>query len=72
MKSHLSFAEKNGFNFPLLVDENGEVTQAYGANKEPKGVQRTVYIVDKAGVVRYAKRGMPSDEELLQILRDLQ
>jgi len=63
---------KNGFNFPLLVDEGGEVTRTYGADKEPKGVQRTVYIVDKEGVVRYAERGMPADEELLQVLRDLE
>lgn len=71
MKSHLSFAEKNSFNFPLLVDKGGEITEAYGANKEPRGVQRTVYIVDKEGVVRYARRGMPPDEELLAVLQGL-
>ena len=68
LKSHQNFSDKNGFNFPLLVDEDSAVIKAFGANKEPKGTQRTVYIIDKKGIVRYAKRGMPSNEELLELI----
>jgi peroxiredoxin Q/BCP len=71
LKSHQNFSQKYGFNFPLLVDEDGRITRAFGADKEPKGTQRTVYIIDKDGSVRYAKRGMPPDEELLEVLESL-
>lgn len=71
LKSHQNFSDKNRSNFPLLVDEECKITKAYGANKEPKGTQRTVYIVDKEGIIRYAKRGMPPDEELLGVLKEL-
>ena len=72
MKSHQNFSDKHEFNFPLLVDENGTVTEAYGARKTPVGgTARTVYIIDKDGIVQYAKRGMPPDEELLEVLKEL-
>ncbi len=71
LKSHQNFSDKNDFNFPLLVDEEREITLAYKAEKIPeKGTQRTVYIVDRDGIIRYAKRGMPSDEELLETIRN--
>ncbi len=70
MKSHQNFSDKNEFNFPLLVDEERKITCAFGAEKTPeKGTQRTVYIIDKDGTVRYAKRGMPTDEELLGVIK---
>lgn len=72
IKSHHNFAAKYGFPFPLLTDEGGAVTDAYGARKNPKGgTARTVYIVDKKGVIQYAQRGMPPDEELFEALRKL-
>jgi len=61
-----------GLNFPLLVDEGGKITAKYGARKTAAGgVARTVYIVDKSGIIRYAHQGMPSDAELLDVLRGL-
>jgi len=54
----------------LLVDVDGKVTKAYQAQKTPLGgTVRTVYIIDKQGFIRYAKRGMPSDEELLEAIK---
>jgi peroxiredoxin len=48
------------------------VTRAYNALKEDgKSVQRTVYIIDKTGKIRYAKQGMPSDQELLETLKSM-
>jgi len=45
---------------------DGTVTEVYGALKTPlRGTARTVYIVDKDGIIRYAKHDMPTDEELL-------
>ncbi len=54
------------------MDEGGKVTQAYGAQKDPSGrVSRTVFIVDKNGIIVYAQRGKPPDAELLDVLRTL-
>ena len=72
MESHQKYSDKNGFGFPLLVDEGGKVTAQYGARKTPLGgVARTVYIIDKQGMIRNAQRGMPPDAELLEVLRGL-
>jgi peroxiredoxin Q/BCP len=71
--AHERWAAKMGFNFPLLSDPDRQVCAAYQVLKENgKSVQRTVYIVDKQGVIRYAKQGMPPDSELLEVLRGLQ
>jgi peroxiredoxin Q/BCP len=61
------WAAKMGFNFPLLSDLDRQVLKENG-----KSVQRTVYIVDKQGIIRYARQGMPPDSELLEVLRGLE
>ena len=70
--SHQSFASRLELPFPLLVDVDGRVAKAYGAVKDDgPGIQRTVVIVDKAGLIRYAKAGMPPDEELIEAIEGL-
>lgn len=69
LKSHQTWSDKFGFGFPIAADTERAACRAFDVLKENgTGVQRTVYIVDKAGLIRYAKRGMPSTEELLQAL----
>ena len=64
--SHRKYAEKMGFDFKLLSDPEREVARKYGALKaNGKSIHRTVYVIDRAGRVAFAKRGMPSDEEIL-------
>jgi thioredoxin-dependent peroxiredoxin len=71
-KSHQKFSAKYSFNFPLLVDREGEVTEKYAARRDlVGGTVRTVYIVSKDGAIQYAQRGSPTDEELLGRLRQL-
>ncbi|MFN2367012.1 MAG: peroxiredoxin family protein [Desulfurivibrionaceae bacterium] len=41
------FAEKNGFEFPILVDPASEIGNAYGITGVPE-----TYIVDKEGILR--------------------
>ncbi len=65
LASHQRWAEKNQFNFPICVDEGKRVATAYGALKPSGGIQRTVFLVDRSGVVRWAQQGMPSTEEIL-------
>lgn len=61
---HLSFKEKQRLPFPLLVDEGQKVARLYNANR-PMVVKRTVYLIGPDGVIRYAKRGKPSPQEVL-------
>ncbi len=71
-ESHKRFSEKYSFNFPLLIDSERSVAAEYGALKENgKSIERTVFIVDKEGKVAFAKKGMPSDDELIATLEAL-
>jgi glutaredoxin-dependent peroxiredoxin len=62
-RAHTAFAESLKLPFPLLSDLNREVVQAYGVmytpdNRHREGfyglAKRSVFVLDKAGVVRYA------------------
>lgn len=62
-QSHGKFRRKFSFPFPLLVDEGRKVATLYHANGII--VKRTVYRIGPDGVIRFAKRGMPSPHEVL-------
>ena len=48
------------------------MSHAYNAVKaNGKSIQRSVLIIDTEGVIRYLKRGMPKDSELLEALNGL-
>lgn len=64
-ESHQRFAQKHGFPFPLLVDRDKKVASAYGC-KGMLATRRTVYGIDKEGIIVFARRGMPSNEEILE------
>jgi peroxiredoxin Q/BCP len=49
-------ASQGGFAFPLLADEEKEVGEAYGILGPVGFYRRSVFVVDPAGVVRYAHR----------------
>lgn len=76
--SQRAFADFLKLNFPLLSDApNGKTMQDYGVyNADRKLAQRSYFIVDKQGVIRYMKvlkQGEPlvSNEELLAELQKL-
>jgi peroxiredoxin len=55
--SHGAWAAVRGLSFPLLADfhPKGEVARRYQVYREPDGFsERALYIVDGAGVIRYA------------------
>ena len=66
--SHERFAAKHGFGFPLLADVHKEVAGAYGTLGPLGFPRRSVFVVDGAGVIRYAHRAIagliyrPTDE----------
>jgi peroxiredoxin len=61
--SQKAFADFLKLNFPLVSDfPDGKTTQAYGVfNAERRLAQRSYFIVDKQGVVRYKKVLAPKD-----------
>ncbi len=70
LASHERFVAAQSYPFPILVDAERSMAQAYHALKEDgNGVQRTVYIIDGMGVIRYAKQGLPPDTELMEAIR---
>lgn len=70
VESHERFAAKQNYAFPILVDAGRTMARAYQALKEDgKGIQRTVYIIDHSGVIRYAEQGLPPDTELADAIR---
>ncbi|MFM1837953.1 MAG: hypothetical protein RLZZ327_827 [Actinomycetota bacterium] len=58
MASHEAFAAKHGFRFPLLADVDKAVHRAYGVLGLMDLPRRSVFVVDGAGVVRYAHRAV--------------
>ncbi len=75
MFSLRTIADIEGLNFPLLSDfwPHGEVTRAYGVFDEQIGQpRRSSYIVDRAGVVRWAVHNAPPQgRDLDEHLREL-
>ncbi|MBA2564139.1 MAG: thioredoxin-dependent thiol peroxidase [Gemmatimonadetes bacterium] len=58
-ESHARFASKYGLPFQLLSDADGDVCARYGVWKEKNrfgrtshGIERTTFVIDKAGVLR--------------------
>ena len=58
LKRHKNFSEKNGLNFDLLSDEEGELTDSYGVWQEKKnygrtymGIVRSTFLIDAEGKI---------------------
>jgi peroxiredoxin Q/BCP len=74
--SHERFATKHGFRFPLLADTDKSVAAAYGTLGPLGFPRRSVFIVDREGIVRYAHRAIAGltyrpVEELISALKQL-
>ncbi len=66
--SHRAFAEKHGFDAPLLVDADFKVSSAYDAVMgfgPLRIINRTVVVVATDGTIRKYQRGMPETDEIL-------
>jgi peroxiredoxin len=62
--SHKVWAEREGFDFPLLADfwPHGAVASAYGVfNSEAGFANRGTFVIDKTGKVRYAHSQGPGE-----------
>jgi peroxiredoxin len=75
VESHERFAAKHGFRFPLLADTDKKVAQAYGTLGPLGFPRRSVFVVDGAGVVRYAHRAIAgltfrSADEIVRAIKE--
>jgi peroxiredoxin (alkyl hydroperoxide reductase subunit C) len=60
--THKVWAEREGYQFPLLADfwPHGEVARAYGVFNEERGIaNRGTFLIDKEGIVRFAEMNPP-------------
>ena len=64
LETHRQFADSLNLDFPLIADD-GEMRSMYGGG-------RITFIIDQAGVVRHIHKGMPDNDELLEIIGNLQ
>jgi peroxiredoxin len=68
--AHKVWAEREGYEFPLLADfwPHGAVARAYGVLNEATGAaNRGTFLVDRAGVIRFAEMngpGEPRDQDV--------
>jgi mycoredoxin-dependent peroxiredoxin len=62
--SHKVWADREGFDFPLLSDfwPHGAVAQAYGVFNPVSGsAYRGTFVIDRDGLVRFAEMNQPGD-----------
>ena len=62
--AHKVWTDQQGFQFPLLADfwPHGAVAKAYGVFNEEKGfANRGTFVIDKAGIVRFAEMNLPGE-----------
>jgi thioredoxin-dependent peroxiredoxin len=52
------FSSKHGFEFPLLADTDKVVAAAYGTLGPIGFPRRSVFIIDREGIIRYAHRAI--------------
>ena len=64
--SHRRFVEKYDLDFPLIVDEGGEIAAAYGVRKEGGGVSRATYLVGRDGRIAFARAGTHGADAVLE------
>jgi len=69
LDSHRQFVDKYSLDFPLIVDQDAEIAQAYGVLREGGGVGRATYLIDRDGRIAYAEKGAHGAAEVLGALR---
>jgi len=78
-KSHQNFTEKQGLNFPLLMDTEGNLLEQYGVWREKKnygrtymGISRSTFVIEADGTLSLAKYGVKAKGHVARILSHLE
>ncbi|MFM1655365.1 peroxiredoxin [Brevibacillus sp. B_LB10_24] len=71
LETHQGFSAQYHFSFPLIADREGAIRKRYAVPKMLGLIaqQRIVYVIDKAGKIAFARRGVPTTEEMLGVLQ---
>jgi peroxiredoxin Q/BCP len=67
--SHVRFREKYGLSFPLLVDEDHAIAEAYGVWSE--GMVRSHFVIDEDGHVADVRMNVAPDDSPVEALAAL-
>ena len=77
LKRIQKFKEKYDLPFPLLVDHNADVCEAYGViNKKSLfgktflGIQRSTFLIDEKGIIRAIWRKVKVPGHVEQVLNE--
>ena len=79
VKSHVKFTQKESLNFPLLADEDHALCEKYGVwiqksmyGRKYMGVERSTFLIDKAGRIAKVWRGVKVKGHVAEIMEALQ
>ena len=67
-ESHKKFIAKESLNFPLLVDTDGKITEAYGSAMAGRNMSRRVsFLIDKNGKIAHVTDAPAADKHLAEM-----
>lgn len=79
MKSHEKFCEKEGFEFPLVSDEDGTLCELFDVFKEKSmygktymGIERSTFLIDETGTLVCEWRKVKVPGHVKEVLKALQ
>jgi peroxiredoxin Q/BCP len=55
LEKHERMAKSYALSFPLLSDDEGRVAEAYGVRSMLGSARRSLFLVDREGIIRYRK-----------------
>jgi thioredoxin-dependent peroxiredoxin len=75
LELHERMAKSYALSFPLLADPGGTVTAAYGVRSTLGSARRSIFVLDREGIIRYAHEDplsltYRSVDDILAALRD--
>ena len=77
-KKQKKFCDKQGFQYPMLCDENHEMLKAYGVwgkkkfmGREYMGISRVTYIISEKGIIDKVYEKVKTTSHSQDILRDI-
>tara|TARA_B110001452_G_scaffold252548_1_gene242507 strand:+ start:1001 stop:1570 length:570 start_codon:yes stop_codon:yes gene_type:complete len=77
-KSHENFIDKQEINFPLLMDEDGAIHEAFGTwrskmnyGKEYMGCARSTFVIGEDGKLIFAKYNVKAKGHVSMLMREL-
>jgi peroxiredoxin Q/BCP len=54
LELHERMAKSYALSFPLLMDPGGKVAAAYGVRSALGSARRSIFVIDREGIIRYA------------------